>query len=235
MDRVAAVGGGAGTGVEADQARWHRLVDPRDRRDADRLRSPVARRRLVARRAATRAVLAAALGTTAGDLVVERRCARCGSTEHGKPRVPDADLAFSVAASEEVVVIALAPDEVGVDLERRAGDPPVPAALAQPERARLTELGPEQQADVFVDLWTAKEAVLKADGAGLAGNPALVDASDLVDRDRAELTFARRRWQVRRLGLPGGLGDRSLSVASASSTSVAGVRVQMCDGPPGTR
>lgn len=109
----------------------------------------------------------------AASLAVARLCSGCGSPEHGKPGVPGVSL--SLSRSHGVVMAAAAPAgmPVGADIEL------VPDTLfkafddyvASPgERAGLQH----RDVDPRLALWTAKEAVLKAAGLGLAVAPAAV-------------------------------------------------------------
>ena len=52
---------------------------------AEQMRDPDVARRLLARRSATRAVLASALRIDPRAVEIERTCPACGSTEHGRP------------------------------------------------------------------------------------------------------------------------------------------------------
>ncbi len=93
----------------------------------------------------------------------------------GRPRIkpPGGRHDASWSHSGEGLLIALGEDvEVGVDMEWRR---PRPRALelaeryfAPPETQWLSTLAQAAREDAFLRLWCAKEAVLKADGYGLA-------------------------------------------------------------------
>ncbi len=109
----------------------------------------------------------------AAGLAVARLCSGCGSPEHGKPGVEGASL--SLSRSHGVVMAAAAPAgiPVGADIEL------VPDTLFKTFDdyvASPGERGGLQHRDVDprLALWTAKEAVLKAAGLGLAVAPAAV-------------------------------------------------------------
>ncbi len=101
-----------------------------------------------------------------GPVSVGRLCPRCASSEHGRPwaRFGDVDVPVSVSRSGPHLVTAVAPGAVavGVDveelgaIERSWPD----TVLARGERAETT--------DERARMWVAKEAILKAEGAGLA-------------------------------------------------------------------
>ena len=82
---------------------------------------------------------------------VSRLCPRCGSADHGRPRLRWRRL--SLAYVDGLVAIAVSDRPVGVDAES-AGAPPTPFS--------------DRQA------WTRAEAVLKLTGEGLRRDPATV-------------------------------------------------------------
>lgn len=97
-------------------------------------------------------------------------------TSAGKPYVGPRhgiDVRFNVSHSGDWAMIAFAlGQEVGVDLE--AHRPLNALALAQrffcdTEARRLTKLEAAARQDQFFQLWTAKEALVKAMGSGIAG------------------------------------------------------------------
>jgi len=95
--------------------------------------------------------------------------------EHGRPALagPHAGLAFNWSHSGDHALLAIARGiQPGIDLERLR---PRPRALDLARRYfcadevdALAALEPERRDDAFLALWTAKEAVLKATGRGLA-------------------------------------------------------------------
>lgn len=101
---------------------------------------------------------------------------RLEAGEFGRPRLADGDTAgwhFNWSHSGDEALFAIARGiEPGVDLERLR---PRPRALMIAERyfshqeaVALAALAPERRDAAFLQLWTAKEAVLKATGRGLA-------------------------------------------------------------------
>ncbi len=192
-----------------------------DRQAAARLQDPVASLRLLARRSATRAVLAGGLGGDPATLVIERRCPTCGSDQHGRPSLGPGDPGyradppdrihpeFSVSSSDGTAVVAVSTRPVGVDLEvERPTVAPLPVALTPNERLRVGALGPDQAGPAFLRLWTAKEAVLKASGRSLADDPATVEVGGLLDHDVAVVVDGTGTWTVRHLALEDPAGQR---------------------------
>ena len=116
----------------------------------------------------------------------------------GRPWVSgpwDLDLRVSLAHKEAIAVALIAiGGEVGVDLERIESRPPafLNAAFHEGE----LDLLPEEKRDEWVTrLWVAKEAVSKARGVGLGGNPrGLV----LTEIDGARLNVAGTWVETRR-------------------------------------
>lgn len=135
-------------------------------------------------------------------------------SEHGRPRLPgpaDGGLDFNWSHSGGSAVVVLGRGVApGVDLERRR-DRPRALEIAQryfhpAEAAWLASVPSAAQGDAFLSLWTAKEAMLKAQGRGIAfglhrlqielasGAPQLL----WLDGDDASA------WQLRALTLDGG-------------------------------
>jgi 4'-phosphopantetheinyl transferase len=96
---------------------------------------------------------------------------------HGKPRLHGTaeheGLVFNVSHSGDRVMIGLARNTpLGVDVERRRGDRDLErlahACLSEGEIERWQALPPELKPEVFYRWWTAKEALVKAIGRGVA-------------------------------------------------------------------
>lgn len=116
------------------------------------------------------------------------------------PRYPQ--LGVSVSHSATLVVVVLAEQAVGVDVEcQRSVDwTRYRRAFTAVEWAYLVQQADDQRADLAWGLWTAKEAVLKLQGRGLTRSPRRVQVA------LPEMTSAvdgQRRFQLSRLELPG--------------------------------
>lgn len=140
---------------DAERARADRF-----RRDADRARYTVGRSLL-------RIVAGMKIGASPRDVHLEL-------AERGKPFVPGAgaDWGINISHSGGWVVCAAGPCEaIGVDVEAMT---PVDvhalasAAFSRWERAVLAQARVEEQHKMFFTIWSMKEAVIKADGAGVA-------------------------------------------------------------------
>jgi 4'-phosphopantetheinyl transferase len=135
------------------------------------------RDRYVVAHGALRAILGARLGITPGEVVFDRHCRRCGDPVHGKPMVvsdapPEQQVHFSLSHSESVAVVAVVTGtRIGADVERerpRARLDALAARVLDPEdHADWVDLPESGRLRAFLERWTAKEAYVKAIGAGI--------------------------------------------------------------------
>jgi 4'-phosphopantetheinyl transferase len=134
---------------------------------SSRFRDAEVRRRFRNSHASLRLILARSLGSEPQEVPLT-------TDDRGKPFVAGSDFNFSMTRSGSLALVALCADaEVGIDVEEVR---PVPEALsiadAYFERREFELLfkAPSSQLDRrFLELWTVKEASVKATGAGLAG------------------------------------------------------------------
>jgi 4'-phosphopantetheinyl transferase len=94
----------------------------------------------------------------------------------GKPRLPTGSAEFSISHTAGVTVCALSPGSpLGVDAEvLKPVDHAEFKAFFSPAEMRAIQAAPSPWRELL-RLWTAKEAVLKAEGIGLLGDPAGLD------------------------------------------------------------
>ena len=122
--------------------------------------------------AASRTVLKGALARYLGGAAAEVRFAY---TDLGRPSVAGAAFDFNLSHTETDFVLAVALERIGVDIERRARQADLDGLARQvmtaDEQARFAALPPERKRAAFYDLWTAKEAVMKALGTGFSRDP----------------------------------------------------------------
>lgn len=148
--------------------RLRRLLSESELARASRFVRQLHRDRFVATRAIRRLVLASYLGVPAASIIFE-------SAEVGKPAVAGqgaAGLRFNESESSGLAAYAVAQGvELGVDVEYVGthcdGDRTVEMFGTDAERRSYRALPPEARHVGFYRWWTAKEAYLKAVGAGL--------------------------------------------------------------------
>ncbi len=135
---------------------------------AERFRFPHLRRRFIAGRGALRLILAGYLSTAPHRLTFSYG-------PHGKPSLlePAGNIQFNISHSNDLMVAAICRDwPIGVDIEKE--DPRFHALdiaqrfFCKRERDAIAEKGEKDGLRAFFQLWTAKEAVLKAASLGLA-------------------------------------------------------------------
>lgn len=157
-------------GVDLDRLAASADCAPRQASDAERaarFRFERDRRRYLAARFALRSVLAEALGEALHAI-------KLGEDAQGKPHLVTPGLAmhFNVSHSDGVALIVLsAASPVGVDVEvvRKFDDADGLATdcLDPSELFDWKRMDPKSRDRRFLDLWTRKEALLKAIGEGL--------------------------------------------------------------------
>lgn len=126
-------------------------------------------KRFVATRGAVRMILSRYLGVDASSLIFD-------TGPHGKPFIlhPFMDIRFNVSHSRDIAIVAVSRGrEVGVDVEFVQPEihfEPIAEHYFEPQENWDLRTAPvEQRASKFFDLWTQKEARLKAEGVGLVG------------------------------------------------------------------
>lgn len=144
-------------------------LSPTEMQRAQRFSSTQARRHYLTAHIALRQLLAHATGIAAPDL-------KFSVGMHGKPGLRGVENCFfnlSHSGSQALVGISQGQDatDIGVDVEvlRELEDLEnlLPAVLTLAEQKEFSGVSPAQQTAVFLQLWTRKEACLKAWGSGL--------------------------------------------------------------------
>jgi 4'-phosphopantetheinyl transferase len=205
--------------LDAEAARlsaYASLLDTEERTRAGRYAFEQDRRRFTITRAVLRITLADALGIAPAAL-------RFGSTPYHKPFVAwpreGRGLHFNVSHAGDFALIATAQrHSIGVDVERVRDDVDC-AQMAERifstrERAALAEVAQTARPRAFFDLWTRKEAYVKARGLGLS---LPLDSFDVALNHPKTANAARSlllatrpdagdvaRWTVRALPAPAG-------------------------------
>lgn len=91
---------------------------------------------------------------------------------HGKPYIEDCGVHFNLSHCGNLILAAFSENEIGADIELicRNGQSVVQRIFTQGERDYIAIAPSEKEAQRrFCEIWTAKEAYLKLDGAGLFG------------------------------------------------------------------
>jgi 4'-phosphopantetheinyl transferase len=153
------------------------LLDESERRRWTAYRRPEDRERFLVGCTLAKAALARYTGRSPADVRFDRTCAACGEP-HGKPAIVGGGPGHSVAHSGDLIAVAVAGAQVGVDVEQAEGrrhllggdgDPEALArlVLSGAEQAALAAVPAGDRARAFLVAWTRKEAVTKATGDGM--------------------------------------------------------------------
>ncbi|HEX7140823.1 MAG TPA: 4'-phosphopantetheinyl transferase superfamily protein [Vicinamibacterales bacterium] len=159
------------------------------------------RRRYVAAHLALRNVLAELTGRPPSSL-------RFGRTEHGKPFLLESDLHFSLSHSHDFIAIAVAHAPVGIDVERirpEVETSEIASRYFRPDEVQW--IANQRQRDLaFFQLWTLKEAIIKADGRGLSLplDEVCVDLAALSSPGPIRCSAGGAEWLARPLEAPAG-------------------------------
>lgn len=159
------------------------------------------RREFVVTRALLKQILAHYAGRPTADLCFD-------SNSSGKPMLRGVEsLHFSVSHSRDLAFLAIAHNQVGIDVEYIRTDvlrqTAIEQYLARPERSHLEGLPAKARALALYRCWTQKEAVLKALGVGLLYPPRRVNV--FADSRKSHIVSALgRNWLVRQVAAPVG-------------------------------
>lgn len=214
--------------AEEDSAAHLALLSSEELARMARLQVPSMMQQFVVTRAALRTVLSSCFpGVDPTDWEFSRN-------PWGRPAIVNAEakgrVSFNIAHTEGLIVIALSgKGEVGVDVEKTSR---TARALALADRyfsaaeaAALRSLPAAQQHQRFLELWTLKEAYIKACGKGLA--IPLRHFSFVLDEAPLRIAFDEQRpdepsrWQFWQLQV----GRAHLVGLALADAGVSGVRV----------
>ena len=188
------------TGLADAPSVWRALLDAEERDRLERLRRPEDRASYAAAHVLARLALATMTDRPAGALAFVRPTGE-------RPRLTASEMVFSLSHADGMAAVAVCPrGPVGIDVERTGrpelADPGViRLSCSAGEIARLETLPQPGRAEVFLRLWTAKEAVAKAEGLGLAlpfPTIRLTDAEDAAEvREDGRAPRCWRLWRCR--------------------------------------
>ena len=191
----------------AREARAMSWLDERERRRWSRFLPEGPRRRFALSRAALRAILCERLGCDNERLAF-------GAAEHGKPFAlvdgEPAPVSFNVSHSGAHGLIAYAQaGRLGVDVEERVARRDIDllgeAVFGPAERAELASTSGYARTHLFFRLWTIKEALMKAHGAGFRLDPSSFETPPAMLRGMNEAMFRlpglpEVTWRLQDLG-----------------------------------
>ena len=185
------------------------LLDDEERARSDRFLSVRARRQFVLCRAALRVALSERLGCANRQLAF-------GYLEHGKPFVAvdgqRAAIGFNVSHSGAHGLMAFSKNErLGVDVEVRMATRDLEGigslVYGPTERRSLATATGSDKVDLFYRLWSMKEALIKAIGAGFSLNPSRFEVPPPMMEGARSGTFRfphapTDEWRLLDLGEP---------------------------------
>jgi 4'-phosphopantetheinyl transferase len=185
-------------------ARFAATLSPDETERANRFKFEKHRNRYTAGRGALRAMLAQYFGTNAAGL-------RFNYLENGKPALTEefagTGIHFNLAHTGELALVAVTRiGPVGVDVESvrpiKDVDELVARFFSPRESESFQKVSADQKPAAFFNLWTRKEAMLKATGEGITRSLSLVEVSFLPgEAARVVAIFgdvkAGERWCLR--------------------------------------
>lgn len=155
----------------AEISRSESLLSPDEYKRADSFLIPTTRSRFVYARAKTRQILARYLGSDPMSCGSGLRREMLSGVCQSRTSHRTSGCVSNLSHSQDIALLAVADHEVGVDLEHERPARSViqlaSLVLSPLERVRLARLTPSD----ILQVWTRKEAVLKAYGIGLARDP----------------------------------------------------------------
>ncbi len=144
-----------------------KILAPDERERADRFRFPIHRQRFIVARATLRKILGCYLN-------LEPTKVQFQYSDRGKPSLIDNKIDFNISHSQDLAIYGFTKNrKIGIDLEYLR-DMPDADNLAKRffsanEYREIAALQTIEKQQTFFKIWTAKEAYLKATGAGLIG------------------------------------------------------------------
>lgn len=218
-DGVPQVWFGTLASLQDREERYHALLDNEELARAERFRFPHDRNRFIIGHGLLRETLGRYLGLSAKDLVLLRG-------EFGKPFLEGHPIHFNLSDTKDAVLVALSHHPIGADIEtmNRHTDHVRVANhyFTPPEVASITEAADGKRR--FLELWTRKEAVLKACGVGLMDDLHSLEVGAALNKMKIShpdfVRLAAAEYHVRTLSLG---NDHLISVASEQQW--AGMRI----------
>jgi 4'-phosphopantetheinyl transferase len=198
---------------ETYQPDVERHLSDDDQRRASRFAFEIDRRRFIHARYVMRQHLGAYLDVPPREVPLL-------FNQHGKPMLESSHaIAFNLSHSGDYCLFAMgAVTQIGVDIEafgQRAGLRELATSVCtQAELRSLDEVGDPHYEKAFLEIWTKKEALLKAIGVGLTVDPSTVHVGLTDDLRRAAIPAAAPEGPIKMITLP----DHECYVAALAVT-----------------
>ena len=200
----------------AELERWHRMLGADEVERAKRFRQEKHRRRFIVARGKLRQVLGIYLALDSSTLSFTYGPA-------GKPGLPGrtaTNMAFNLSHSDELAILAIARGlAIGVDVERvcvlAEFDELVERFFSRRESEAFAKLPERIKPNAFFNLWTRKEALLKATGEGIAHCLNSVEVTFLPQEPTRLLAAPKHFGAVSDWGL------RSLDIGNRYAAAIA--------------
>jgi len=173
------------------------LLSPDESERAERYRFEADSLRYVQARCLLREVLSFYKKCAPGEIIFEY-------TKHGKPCLkgePSQGVQFNVSHSGDMVAVAVSwGRRVGIDIEKIGDDvlesDPSMHFFLDTEIAAIRNSHGRTKSELFLRIWTRKEALLKATGDGIGGLSGSPDLSD-----KGDISWNGTVWQVHDFGI----------------------------------
>jgi 4'-phosphopantetheinyl transferase len=200
------------------------LLDTGERARAERFLHEVDRERYIFGHGLLRVLLGRYLNRPPGSIMLQRG-------EFGKPFLAGHPIHFNLSDTKDAVLLAVATEPIGADIEtmdRRTDHKSVAGHFFTPREVGSIA-GTADGKRRFLELWTRKEAVLKASGVGIMDDLHSLEVGEahntmtIVHPDFVRL--AAPEYFVRTIHVG---AEHVVSVASASPIT----EVQLFEGPP---
>ena len=146
---------------------WESLLSIEEHQRANRFHFENDKHSFIVYHACKRLILSEYLKQAPKEIVISFQ-------EKGKPFLKNTPLTFNLSHTKEMAILAVSSDvEVGVDIEKiknSADYLAIAKRFFHPDEYHqlMNTENPQKQLDTFFTLWTAKEAILKATGEGIA-------------------------------------------------------------------
>ncbi|EAW38385.1 4'-phosphopantetheinyl transferase superfamily protein [Lyngbya sp. PCC 8106] len=180
---------------------FKQILSPDERERANRYRQQRDHVRFIVARGVLRIILASYLGLSPPEL-------EFNYSERGKPKLKKnvTEIEFNVSHSEDKALFAIALNrQVGIDIELIRPMEVLQLAkrfFRESEYLFLSALEGREKVRAFFQLWTAKEAYLKATGEGLAGLETVeISLSELESMQKLVVQGKGCSWMLQSLDL----------------------------------